>query len=633
MSTPILATKLYCPSLRSNFVSRSRLIKRLNEGLYRKLTLVSAPAGFGKTTLVRDWLRQLDVPVAWLSLDEGDNELSRFLIYLIATLQQAIPGFGQATQSQLESGESFSSETLLTNLINEMTTSTKLVLVLDDYHFIKDKVVHQATSFFLDHLPVQLHLVITSRHNPFLPLSRLRARQEMTEIRADDLRFSNEETHDFLNQIVDVELPDEDTVTLTRRTEGWITGLHLAALSIQERIKRGEAPNRFVAEFAADDRLITDYLVDEVLVHLPENVRTFLLQTSILERMTGPLCEAVCATTTTTESRSGQETLEQLEQANLFIVPLDNRRQWYRYHHLFANFLRLRLRATEPDRIAELHRRASRWHEAEGMLEEAIQYAVTAEDYEYAAPLIDEIGISSIVQKDPHKLLAWVNRIPAALRENFPHLCIYHAWALTFTRQPAAAEQILSMAESNKHLAPHSPIDGYVNTIRSYLGIGGTAAIKLAQQALEQMAQAPNAKLTMIHQGAATISLADNYALQGDLSKANKLYHQAITPNQKAGNIYALLGAYWNLGDLALIKGDLHEAVAHYRRGLETSQRWSEQADRVNVPVLPAQHLHLRLGMVLYQWNELTEAEHHVQQAVELFELGGMWERIEGYKI
>jgi LuxR family maltose regulon positive regulatory protein len=327
MSAPILATKLYIPPPRSKIVLRPRLIERLNEGLQRKLTLISAAAGFGKTTLVSEWLAGCGQPVAWLSLDEGDNDLTQFLIYLVAALQTLAANIGAGVLAALQSPQPPSTESLLTTLLNEITTlPDHFVLVLDDYHVIDSKPVDQVLTFLLEHLPPRMHMVITTREDPDLPLARIRARGQLTELRAADLRFTPTEAADFLNQVMGLNLSAEDIAALETRTEGWIAGLQLAALSMQ-----GHPDNTsYIQSFTGSHRFVLDYLVEEVLQQQSESVQTFLLRTSILDRMCGPLCDAVLLT----PSSSGQETLEYLERANLFIVPLDDERRWYRYHHL-----------------------------------------------------------------------------------------------------------------------------------------------------------------------------------------------------------------------------------------------------------------------------------------------------------
>ena len=389
MNIPILSTKLYIPLPRTNVVLRPRLIERLNEGLDRKLTLISASAGFGKTTLVSEWVAGCERPVAWLSLDEGDNDSTRFLTHLVAALQTIAENIGEGVVSSLKSPQPPSTESILTTLLNEISAIPyKFVLVLDDYHVIDSKRIDDALTFLLEHLPPQMHLVITTREDPQFPLGRLRARGHLTELRATDLRFTPAEAATFLNQVMGLDLSADEITALETRTEGWIAGLQLAALSMQGR----EDIPGFIRAFAGDNRYIVDYLVEEVLQRQPDHVRSFLLQTSILDRLHGPLCDAV------TGQEEGNARLEALERGNFFVVPLDDRRHWYRYHHLFAEVLSAHLREEQPDQVATLHRRASKWYEQHGSAADAIRHALAAEDFARAADLV-ELACASHAQE------------------------------------------------------------------------------------------------------------------------------------------------------------------------------------------------------------------------------------------
>src|SRR5438094_3650865 len=375
MPTPILATKLYLPRLRPNVVSRPRLLERLNEGLHRNLTLIAAPAGFGKTTLVSEWLAGGPRPAAWLSLDEGDSDPTCCLTYLVAAVQTIAAHIGEGVLGVLQSPQPLPPEAILTALLNEITTlPDNFVLVLDDYHMIDAKPVDIALTYLVEHLPPQMHLVIATREDPQLPLARLRAQGQLIELRAAGLRFTPSEAAEFLNQVMGLNLSAEDIPALEDRTEGWIAGLQLAALSLQGH----QDVAGFIRAFAGDHRYIVDYLVEEVLQRQPEPVRRFLLQTSILDRLSGPLCEAV------TGQQEGNARLEALERGNFFVVPLDDARHWYRYHHLFADVLYAHLLAEQPDQVSTLHRRASVWYEHNGSAADAIRHALEAFDFERA---------------------------------------------------------------------------------------------------------------------------------------------------------------------------------------------------------------------------------------------------------
>ncbi|MGD9406240.1 MAG: LuxR family transcriptional regulator, partial [Anaerolineae bacterium] len=410
---PLVQTKLYTPPVRPELVPRPRLVERLNAGLRRPdgtLTLVSAPAGFGKTTLVSEWVHETGADaggpqVAWLSLDEDDNDLARFLVYVVTALSKIEPKIGKGVLNQLRTTPP-PVEEIVTFLINVMTTgSHQIILVLDDYHLIEDQAIHDTLAFLLARMPQQLYLVICTREDPYLPLARMRARGQLIELRATDLRFSASEAAEFLNRVMGLGLSPEDIVALESRTEGWIAGLQLAALSMQGR----QDVHGFIQSFTGSHRFVLDYLVEEVLEHQPEEVQAFLLQTAILDRLTGPLCDAV---------RSGgarapsQTILDRLDRANLFIVPLDSDRRWYRYHHLFADLLRQRLKQTGAEQIPALHRRASEWHEQNDLADEAIAHALWAGDLERAASMVEAQADAAWRRGEHAKLRSWLDALP-----------------------------------------------------------------------------------------------------------------------------------------------------------------------------------------------------------------------------
>src|ERR671916_822006 len=380
MSTPILTTKLYAPPPRPHAVPRPRLTGRLNEGLPRKLTLISAPAGFGKTTLLGEWVAGCERLAAWLSLDEADSDPTRFLAYLVAALQTIAPNIAEGVLGALQSPQPPPTESILTALINEINTiPDQIVLVLDDYHAVDARAVDDGLAFVLDHLPPRMHLIIATREDPQLPLSRLRARGQLAELRAADLRFTSSEAAEFLEGVMGLDLSAQDIAALESSTEGWIAGLQLAALSMRGR----KDATGFIESFTGSHRFVLDYLVEEVLQQQPDRVRTFLLRTSILERLSGPLCDAV------TGQEDGRGMLGALERGNFFVVALDDKRRWYRYHHLFAEVLSAHLMAEQPDLVATLHRRASEGDEQNGSASDAILHALAAEDFGRAAGLVE----------------------------------------------------------------------------------------------------------------------------------------------------------------------------------------------------------------------------------------------------
>src|SRR5947208_5872696 len=446
--TPILATKLYLPPLRPNVVSRPRLIERLNEGLHRNLTLIAVPAGFGKTTLISQWVTSCDRQVAWLSLDEGDSDPTRFLTYLVAALRTIAPTIGEGVLGALQSPQPPPPEAILTALLNDLTTiQDPFVLVLDDYHVLDAKAVDHALTYLVEHLPPQMHLVIATREDPQLPLARLRARGHLTELRATDLRFTPSEAAGFLNQGMGLNLSAEDIARLSTRTEGWIAGLKLAAISLQGQ----QDTTSFITSFTGSHHFVLDYLVEEVLQQQRDSIQTFMLRTSILDRLCGSLCDAVVLDATV----SGQATLEYLEHANLFLVPLDNERRWYRYHQLFADLLRQRLQqrsasSTEDEvgDVNELHIRASQWYEDNGLEIEAFHHAVAANDVVGAERMVEGEGMPLQFRGAGAPVLNWLESLPKTVLDARPSLWVTYASALMMTGQHTAVEQKLQAAEA-----------------------------------------------------------------------------------------------------------------------------------------------------------------------------------------
>src|ERR671916_700434 len=438
MSTPILATKLYIPPPQPRAVLRPRLVERLNEDLHCKLTLVSAPAGFGKTTLLSEWVAGCGRPAAWLSLDEGDSDPTRFLAYLVAALQTIAASVGEGVLGALQSPQPPLTESTLTALLNEtISVPDDFVLVLDDYHVIDAKPIDDALAFLLEHLPPRMHLVIATREDPQLPLARLRARDQLAELRAADLRFTPSEAAEFLGGVMSLNLSEEDVAALETRTEGWIAGLQLAALSMRGR----EDVSGFVRVFAGDNRYIVDYLVEEVLQQQPERIRNFLLQTSVLDRLSGPLCDAV------TGQEEGNVRLEALERGNFFVIPLDDRRHWYRYHHLFAEVLFAHLIQERPDQVSTLHRRASEWYEQNGSAADAIRHALAAEDFERAADLVEVEVPAMRRSRQETTLLGWLKALPNELFQFRPVLGVGYASALMSNGELEGVEDRLRDAE------------------------------------------------------------------------------------------------------------------------------------------------------------------------------------------
>jgi ATP/maltotriose-dependent transcriptional regulator MalT len=614
MSTPILATKLYIPPPRTKVVFRPRLIERLNEGLHRKLTLISAPAGFGKTTLVSEWVAGCKRPSAWLSLDEGDNDPTRFLAYLVAALQTVAANIGKGVLGILQSPQPTPTESILTALLNEITAiPDNFVLILDDYHVIDARPIDHTLAFLVEHLPPQMHLVIATREDPQLPLARLRVQGQLTELRVSDLRFTPSEAAEFLNQRMGLNLSAEDITALEVRTEGWIAGLQLAAISLQGH----KDATGFIKSFTGSHHFVLDYLVEEVLQQQSESVQTFLLRTSILDRLCGPLCDAVLLD----PSASGQQTLAYLEHANLFIVPLDNERRWFRYHHLFADLLRQRLhqstassKGDEMGGVAELHRRASAWYEDNGLELEAFHHATAAGDVEHAERLIEGKGMPLHFRGAVTPVLNWLKSLPTTVLDDHPSLWTAYASVLLVTGQVTSVEQTLHSAEAA--LQDSEPDDKTRDLIGRIAAIRATAAVN--QNQVETIIDQSRRALEYLHPNnlafrTSTIwKLGYAYHLQGDRAAASQAYTKVISIGQASGNMIFTLLATIGLGILQEADNQLYLAAQTYRRVL---QLFGDQ------PLPFASEAYLGLARLLYEWNDLDAAQQHAQQSIELARL------------
>lgn len=584
MSTPILATKLYIPSPPPIAVHRLRLVEQLNHGLCeeggfrQQLTLISAPAGFGKTTLLSEWISTCQRSAAWLSLDEHDSDLTRFLVYLVAALRSVLPNIGEQEMAALQNSQPPPTESILTSLLNDISAlPNDFIFVLDDYHVIDSQAVDHALTFILDHLPPQMHLVITTREDPGLPIARLRARGQLTELRAADLRFTPAEAAEFLNRMMGLNLTDEDIRALETRTEGWIAGLQLAALSM----KGHEDIHGFIQAFAGDHRYIVDYLIEEVLQRQSDCVRSFLLQTSILERLNGALCDAV------TSQAECNVLLETLERGNYFVIPLDDQRHWYRYHHLFGDVLRMRLIAEQPDQIPVLHRRASVWFEQNGLGADAIRHALIAKDFTRAADLIELAYPPMSRGRQEVTMLGWLRALPDTVVRGRPVLCNLYAGVLMQTGEMEgveawllAAERWLSSPPERNDRPDVPPPAMIVLDQEEFRRLPGAVAMHRAGQAL----MLGNVDETIRHArrvldlapeddflrrgGAATLTgLA--YWTRGDLEEARQLYTDGMPLLQRAGNITDVIGCALALADIHIAQGRLRDAMRIYEQALQ----------------------------------------------------------------
>ena len=604
----LLETKLFPPRWRGGLVARPHLVDHLDRGVEAKLTLVSAPAGSGKTTLLGEWLADREAPVAWLSLDPDDSDPTRFWSYVVRALQTVDATLGSSALAVLQSSSHAPIDVALTTLLNEIASrSDDLCLVLDDYHVIESAPVHDSLALFLERMPRQMHLLIASRADPALPLPRLRARGELVEVRAADLRFSPDEAASFLNEAMGLAVSAHDIAALERRTEGWIAGLQLAALSMRGRDDVGA----FVSAFTGDSRFVVDYLVEEVLQRQSPSVRDFLLQTSILHRLSGPLCEAV------TTQTGGRATLEDLDRANLFLVPLDDRRDWYRYHHLFGDVLRAHLKEEQPQLLPELHRRASDWYAAVGRIPEAIDHALHGGHLELAAELISSIAREMVRTYRPLELLGWLRQIPDETIERHPLLCAYYAFGLFPAGEMEAAVRWLDVASRLVEDPPPAPTEEAARELESLPGVVAIArgyhAMALGDlagtvdQSRFALASLPEREHTWRAGAGLLLSLVP-WRL-GDLDEAAEAHAQAVRGLEEGGDTALAISAIYDAGKLATLRGRLAEAHAHYERALALF----EAADDPTMP--GAADAHLGLSEVALERGDLEAATEHYEAA------------------
>jgi LuxR family maltose regulon positive regulatory protein len=659
----LLKTKLYIPPLRPNLVARPRLIERLNQGLQlgHRLSLISAPAGFGKTTLVTEWLSKLPKrvsitpspthsltptplhpptrsPIAWLSLDEGDDDLTRFLAYLVAALQSIELTIGEGALAMLQSPQPPPTEAILTALLNDIAAFPEdFTLVLDDYHLIDSRPIDASTSggaltsvdralaFLLEHLPPQMHLVVATREDPNLPLARLRVRGQLTELRAADLRFTPDEAAGFLNRAMGLNLSAEEIAALETRTEGWIAGLQMAALALQGLSMQGrDDTSAFIQAFTGSHHFVLDYLVGEVLQRQPEHVRDFLLQTSILDRLSGPLCEAV------TGQQDGKGTLEALERGNLFVILLDDKRQWYRYHHLFADVLGARLMEELPDQVPTLHERASEWYEQDGSPADAIRHALAAGDFERAAGLVELAWPAMDWSFQSDAWLGWVKALPDELVRARPVLCVGYAWALLNIGQLEAGEQRLRDAErwldtiDDRDELPKVRPAGMVVVDEEQFGslpasiasarlyyaqtLGDAAGtVKYARRALDLLPEGDHQE-----RGRVAVLLGLAYWANGDLDEAHQSFVDAMADFQLAGNILYAISFTFILADIRLTQGRLREAISTYERSLQLA------ADQGEPELQGTAYLYLGLSELYRELGDLDVARQYMLRSEEL---------------
>lgn len=592
----LLSTKLFVPKPRANLVVREQLYRDLDNALTHKLTLVAAPAGFGKTTLVSAWLTHKGRQAAWLSLDEHDNDPLRFLHHLGAALAQVGLEVTELLEPLRQGGQALVPEGIIAGLLNCIARQQQtVVLVLDDYHVISEAAVHRAVGFLLEHLPETLCVVMTSRSDPPLALARLRANRQLLEVRAEALRFTPEETASFCREMK-LALSHEAVTLLSTRTEGWVAGLQLAALSLQDE------PDTlaFIRSFAGNHRYIMDYLVDEVFARQPRALQDFLLRTAVLERLCAPLCAAVLGNSVT----ENQLLLERLEADNLFVIPLDNKRYWYRYHHLFGDLLCHKLHLSYPSEVQSLRRRAASWFEQHGQYAEALRHLLIAEDMERAAALLVTVGPVTLWQRGAvATVMRWLAKLPEHVLNSYPSLLILCAWTKHLTGDSGAIEPLLKRAEAQS--LPET-LQVEITALRAFVARMRGELSEAAQLAQTALTALPDDAVQL--RGIVTSGLAEICLLMGDHEAAQPLFEVASVLCETAGSILPALFSLWRLAEVQMISARLSDAWA-------TSERMHALAERSHTHVGFTEVIQ---GRLLCEWNDLGAAEAKLRRGIEL---------------
>jgi LuxR family maltose regulon positive regulatory protein len=615
ISDTILQTKLHIPQARPVLVPRPRLIEQINRLQTPCFTLISAPAGFGKTTLLSEWVRQDQVTAAWISLDAGDNDPVRFLSHLAAALMTIDETVGDDALAAIQSPQPLSIDRILALLINDIAEfSGSVALVFDDYQFIEAQEVHQALNAVLDRLPSNMHLLLASRVDPPWPLARYRSLGTMNEIRANDLRFTHEETLAFLNETMDLSLSTDEAAKLSDRTEGWIAGLQMVAISLKDRRDR----TRFIEAFSGSHRYILDYLMEEVLERQPQELRTFLLETSILERLCAPLCEAI------TGQAKAHSILDEIDHSNLFLVPLDDERRWYRYHQLFADLLRSHLKELQEGRLQELHQKASQWFEEQDLSNEAIHHALEGADHERSIQLIGDKALELVFQGGLRTLVRWLKQLPKDTVNATPRLCLAEAWAHVYRgnfRQCLLAIEACEKAldQSKPDQAESDLVKGQLKCVSAYHAWFMDDVKTAEQHAQQALALLPDSDAN----GRAWAAQVLGAMLRGQsqYDEAEKWFHYAIETSINAGAYYLAIDALWELSVLTFNTGRLSETLEICHRALDLANRFIRQGGQ-RLPVIG--YIYSRMASVSRARGEFSRALEHALEGVRLSQRWGV---------
>jgi len=614
---PLLRTKLFISPLRPEIVPRPHLVARLDGAIEGKLTLISAPAGFGKTTLLKEWIAGSDLRVAWVSLDPGDNDPLRFWAYIVAALKSVHKGIGETIAAPLQSNQPPPLEYILTDLINLISKDAphtgqsnvparKIILVLDDYHVITERQVHDTLTFFLDHLPPQLHLIISGRADPPWPLARRRARLKMIELRAEDLRFQSNEAALFLNEVMDLNISSDDIGALEQQTEGWIVGLQMAALSMRFREDKSE----FIRAFTGTHRFILDYLLEEVLNQQPSDIEAFLLKSSILERMSVEMCDFVL------DRMDSQSILIHLEQTNLFVIPLDDERCWYRYHHLFSELLRSQLTLKYPDQVSLLHKKASQWFEDHNFREATINHAFAANDYDRVARLIEKYA-QGLLQETKHSAVSkWIEALPPDLVLKRPWLCVYQSWTRHWAGLREGGEECLKHAESMLENRPdlnkedQKIIPGFIAMVRSHYALTNEALTETIEQAQKALRLLP--ETDYFARSTAGVALGGAFWGKGDVWQSERAFADCASAALKGSYTQRASSALCYVGMQQVKQARLLEAKDTFQKSLALVQ--DSEGRRFPNAGYPL----AKLGELALEWNNLEEAYVNTSRSVDL---------------